>query len=127
MLGRRGFLRSIGAAVLGASLALKAPIESVIDRAFSDGIATPWALRAGDCFSIEGVYAVNPITLWPLANHQLFVVTQPVEAGEFIDEDTIWPKLITDGPYQTVSQQPLPGAKLGLMVAPGVTKWRVEG
>lgn len=127
MLGRRGFLQYIGAAVLGAALALKAPIESAIDTAFSDGIATPWALSVGDCFSIEGVYAINPITYARTNRHQLFVATQAVEAGEFIDEDSVWPKLVTEGTYQTVSQQPAPGAKVGLMVAPGVTKWRVEG
>ncbi len=114
MIGRRGFLQSIGALVLGAAIAVKAEAFEPLAQMFSDGIKTTTDLMRGDLFTIEGVYAVNPMTYATTKMLQKFVVTADVTSGEYLDEDVIYPRIMTAGPYQNVSNQPKPHAKLSV-------------
>lgn len=112
MIGRRGFLRAIGAGVLGLSLALKTPDDGPLARFFSDGLRWPDAMRRGDLVTIEGVYAVNPATQTPTAHLQRFVVVEDVIGGTFIEDGSMWPPMYDTGMYQNVSALPSPSARV---------------
>lgn len=123
MIGRRGFFKAIGAGVLGMALALKVPEKDAILAAFSDGLTSPVTLRVGDVFSIEGVYALNPITGVNSGRLQTFVTTVKVDRGELFDADAIWPQMQTEGIYANVSDLPEPNAAVGVMLYPGKMEW----
>ena len=103
MIGRRGFFRRIGTAVLGAAIALRVPQEGPLARFLDDGLKWPQALQRGDVFTIEGVHAINPITSQRTTRLQQFVVTWDVAGGSFVDEDVVYP---------TVRDWPAPHARI---------------
>lgn len=72
----------------------------------TDGWTTNSGLKAGDVFTISGVYAVNPVTKATLPHLQPFVITANVTTNTTNSNTTsivISPPLITSGPYQNVS------------------------
>lgn len=72
----------------------------------TDGWTTNSGLKAGDVFTISGVYAVNPVTKATLPHLQPFVITADVTTNTTSSNTTsivISPPLITSGPYQNVS------------------------
>lgn len=91
----------------------------VIDGA-SNSI-TGWA-KAGDVFTIAGVYAVNPVpgegttgkTVMPYLQ-QFTVISDATSSGAGAVTLTIAPAIIVDGPYQTVSAAPADNAALTFM------------
>jgi len=71
----------------------------------TDGWASSTTLKAGDVFTIDSVYMVNPKTKAATSILQNFVVTADVTADETTTVDTnlvISPPIITSGPHQTV-------------------------
>lgn len=72
-------------------------------------------IKAGDVFTISGVYAVNPVTKATLAFLQQFVVKADVTANETTTATTtltIAPAIITSGANQTVSAVPADSATI---------------
>lgn len=72
----------------------------------TDGWTTSSLLKQGDVFTINGVYAVNPVTKATLPHLQPFVIKSNVTTAASAANTTsivISPPLITTGPYQTVS------------------------
>jgi hypothetical protein len=71
-------------------------------------------VKAGDVFTIAGVYAVNPITKATLPYLQQFVVNADADSGASTGPSTlnISPAIITSGAYQTVSAAPADNAAI---------------
>lgn len=72
----------------------------------TDGWDTVSTIKQGDVFTIDGVYAVNPVTKATLPHLQQFVVKADVTANATTTSSTtltISPPIITTGAFQTVS------------------------
>lgn len=72
----------------------------------TDGWSTSVDLNKGDVFTIDGVYAVNPVSKATQPFLQQFVITEDVTTNSNASNDTnltISPPIITSGAYQTVS------------------------
>lgn len=72
----------------------------------TDGWDTVATIKEGDVFTIDGVYAVNPVTKATLPHLQQFVVRADVTAHATTTSSTtltISPPIITSGAFQTVS------------------------
>jgi hypothetical protein len=72
----------------------------------TDGWDSSATLKAGDVFTIDGFYMVNPQTKASTGILQNFVVTADVTANETTSNDTtltIAPPIIISGPHQTVT------------------------
>ena len=72
----------------------------------TDGWTTNSGLKAGDVFTISGLYAVNAVTKATLPHLQQFVITTNVTTNTTSSNTTsivISPPIITSGPYQNVS------------------------
>lgn len=72
----------------------------------TDGWDTATTIKDGDVFTIDGVYAVNPVTKATLPHLQQFVVRADVTAHVTTTSSTtltISPPIITSGAFQTVS------------------------
>lgn len=72
-------------------------------------------LKAGDVFTIDAVFAVNPVSKDTLDYLQPFVLTADVTANATTTNNTtltISPAIITSGPYQTVSAAPADAATI---------------
>lgn len=70
-------------------------------------------LKAGDVFTLEGVYALNPRSKESLGLLQTFVVKQDVVSGSTGEAMLfVSPPIITEGPYATVSAEPADQAAL---------------
>lgn len=75
----------------------------------TDGWDNSATITAGDVFTIDGVYAVNPISKATLPFLQQFVVLSDTTCAASSANETsltITPAIITSGPYQTVSAAP---------------------
>lgn len=76
---------------------------------------TTGTVKRGDKFTIDGVYAVNPVSKDRLDFLQEFVVNADVTAsGTGTATINISPAIITSGPFQTVSAAPADNAPLNL-------------
>lgn len=85
--------------------------QSLITDGWSNSITG--IVKAGDVFTIAGVYAVNPITKATLPYLQQFVVTADgTSSGAGALTMTISPAIIASGEYQTVSAAPADNAAL---------------
>ena len=72
----------------------------------TDGWASSTTIKAGDVFTLDGVYMVNPKTKSSTGILQQFVTTADVTADETTTNDTtltISPPIILSGPHQTVT------------------------
>lgn len=84
----------------------------------TDGWDTVATIKAGDVFTIDAVFAVNPVTKATLPHLQQFVVTTDATANATTTNTTtltISPPIITSGAFQTVSAAPLDGATITIM------------
>ena len=75
----------------------------------TDGHTASKDLKAGDVFTIDAVFAVNPVSKDSLDFLQQFVLVSDVTSNASAANDTtltISPAIITTGPYQTVSAAP---------------------
>lgn len=72
----------------------------------TDGWTTNSSLKAGDVFTISGLYAVNPVTKATLVHLQQFAIVTTVTTATVSSNTTsivISPAIISTGPYQNVS------------------------
>lgn len=91
---RTGTIQVNGAGQTGSSLALK-------------GLAANATIKAGEVFTVAGVYAVHPETKQTYSFLQQFVVTADATADASGNVTvSISPAIITSGAYQTVSGSP---------------------
>lgn len=84
----------------------------------TDGWDTVTTLKQGDVFTIDAVFAVNPVTKATLPHLQQFVVKADVTADATTTSSTtltISPPIITDGAFQTVSAAALNDATITIM------------
>lgn len=75
----------------------------------TDGWDASVTIKQGDVFTIDGVYAVNPVTKVTLPHLQQFVVKADATANATTTSTTtltISPPIITSGAFQTVSAAP---------------------
>jgi hypothetical protein len=77
-----------------------------------------FALKAGDIFTIDGVYMVNPITYENSGHLQQFSVQADV-SGSSTASLSISPAIITSGQLQTVTASPANGAAISFLGATG--------
>lgn len=89
---------------------------------FTDLVTDGWSaaaanrLRAGDVFTIAGVFAVQPITKQVLPDLQRFVVASDVSSDASGNATVrIYPAIIAGGAYQTVSARPADNAALTVL------------
>ena len=88
----------------------------------TDGWATSAGLKAGDVFTIDGVFAVNPVSRETLDFLQQFTLVADVTTNANAANDTnltISPPIITSGPYQTVSAAPANNAPINYLGTAG--------
>ncbi len=80
-------------------------------------VSTTGILKAGDVFTIAGVFAVNPKTKAKLSFLQQFVVTADANSGASTGPAalTISPPIITSGAYQTVNAAPADNAAITVL------------
>lgn len=84
----------------------------------TDGWDTVATIKQGDVFTIDAVYAVNPVTKATLPHLQQFVVTADATANVTTTSTTtltISPPIITSGAFQTVSAAPQDDATITVM------------
>lgn len=84
----------------------------------TDGWDTVTTLKQGDVFTIDAVFAVNPVTKATLPHLQQFVVKADVTADATTTSSTtltISPPIITSGAFQTVSAAALNDATITIM------------
>lgn len=100
-----------GATQTGATLVTKGWTNSVTN-----------VLRAGDVFTIAGVYAVNPITKDSTGRLQHFVVTANANSGASTGPATlsISPSIVTSGTTQNVTASPADSAAITVLGATAV-------
>ena len=83
----------------------------------TDGWGT-YALKAGDVFTIDGVYAVNPVSYARQPFLQQFTLTADV-SGSSTATLSFSPSIITSGQLQTVSASPADNAAISFVGATG--------
>lgn len=82
-------------------------------------------LKAGDVFTIDGVYAVNPISKIASSELQDFVVQADIDSnGAGQCEVVIAPAIITSGAYQTVSAAPADDAPITIKTGSANTSYK---
>lgn len=105
MISRRGFLTAVAGLVAAPALLEAAPETLDIYREGGDAAAFSWneqTLQKGDIFTIEGVYALNPLTYQATAHLQQFVVTADV-SGVSVPIEAIYPRMLQRGEYANVT------------------------
>jgi len=81
-------------------------------------------LKAGDVFTIAGVFAVQPITKQVLADLQRFVVASDVSSdGSGNATVRIYPAIIAGGAYQNVSARPADNAAITVLTGTANTAY----
>ena len=82
-------------------------VKTTMTQTFAtDGWTTNVGLKQGDVFTIADVYDVNPVTKATLPHLKMFVLTADCTTNTTNSNQTtltIYPALITTGPYQNVS------------------------
>lgn len=79
--------------------------------------STTGILKAGDIITIEGVYAVNPVTKETLSFLRQFTVLEDADSGASTGPATltISPPIITSGAFQTCSAAPADDAEITVL------------
>ena len=79
--------------------------------------STTGILKAGDVFTIAGVYAVNPVTKATLSFLKQFVVTADADSGASTGPATltIYPAIISSGAFQNCSATPADNAAITVL------------
>lgn len=88
--------------------------------------STTGILKAGDIFTIDGVYAVNPVSKQSTGRLQTFTVTADANSGASTGPAalTISPPIITSGAYQTVSAAPADNAPITVKTGTSNTSYK---
>ena len=88
--------------------------------------STTGILKAGDVFTITGVYAVNPGTKTSTGRLQTFTVLADANSGASTGPAalTISPPIITSGAFQTVTAAPADNAPITVKTGTGGTAYR---
>ena len=81
------------------------------------GLGT-YAFKAGDVFTVAGVYAVNPVSYIDTNDLQQFVITADASGSSTVTLN-ISPSIITSGPLQTVTNSPDNNAAVSFLGATG--------
>ena len=85
---------------------------------YTEGWGTVQTIKKGDVFTIDAVFAVNPVTKVTLPHLQQFVVREDVTAHATTTSSTtltISPPIITSGAFQTVSAAALDDATVTIV------------
>ena len=87
---------------------------------------TAGILKAGDVFTIAGVFAVNPVSKVSTGRLQTFTVLADAAAGATTGPAalTISPPIITSGAFQTVTAQAADGAEIVVKTGTGGTGYK---
>jgi hypothetical protein len=103
MVTRRAFMGGLLGVV--AALAVTPAIEAAPTAAPAVPLETGGeVLQVGDVFTIQGRFAINPVTQKSMGVLRRFVVTQASTAGELaISPERFNPRLIDAGPYRNVN------------------------
>ena len=88
--------------------------------------STTGILKAGDVFTIDGVFAVNPSTKASTGRLQTFTVLADANSGASTGPAalTISPPIITSGAFQTVTAAPANDAPITVKTGTGGTAYR---
>lgn len=88
--------------------------------------STTGVLKAGDVFTIAGVYAVNPVSRASTGRLQTFTVLEDADSGASTGpaDLTISPPIITSGAYQTVSAAPADNADITVKTGTAGAQYR---
>jgi hypothetical protein len=93
-----------------------ASVKTTMTQTFqTDGWTVDSGLKAGDVFTIAGVYDVNPVTKATLPHLKQFVITTDVTTTNPNTNATvltIYPAIISSGAYQNVSAAPADNAAI---------------
>lgn len=105
-MNRRAFLASLGigaaAIALDPELLLWKPgARSIFLPTPAPSLVTSVGLTIGDVFTIDGLYAINPVTGRGTGYLQNYIITATTEAGE-ISPAIVCPRIVTSGEYQNV-------------------------
>jgi len=108
-MNRRHFIKLLAAVPALAAL----PLDDLWKKVAPTGPISQWpvtqTLTKGDIFTIEGTYAINPMTREPLPFLQNFVVTADVTSSGMAQFS---PHIYDDGPYQNVAVRPDDSAQI---------------
>lgn len=100
-----------------------AATTSLITQAWTSAVAV--RLKAGDVFTIAGVYAVNPETKISTSKLQQFTCTADASSdGAGALTAIISPAIIAGGAYQTVTARPASGAAITILTGTASTAYR---
>ena len=114
-MNRRHFLRTLATVaagvVLDPEMLLWRPGVKTIFLPPPQSLLAPCNLTRGDIFTVEGVYAINPMTLDVLLYEKQCVITANVRQGESV-RGRFWPSFQSEGFYQNVSNEPMQNAKI---------------
>lgn len=93
---------------------------TLVTKGWSNSITN--VVRAGDIFTIAGVFAVNPVTKDSTQRLQQFVVTAAANSGASTGPATISisPSIVTSGTTQTVTASPADNAAITMLGATAV-------
>lgn len=88
--------------------------------------STTGILKAGDVFTIAGVFAVNPISKQSTGRLQTFTVLADADSGASTGPAalTISPPIITSGAYKTVSAVPADNAAITVKTGTGGSSYK---
>lgn len=88
--------------------------------------STTGVLKAGDVFTIAGVFAVNPVSKQSTGRLQTFVVRADANSGATTGPAslTVSPPIIADGAYQTVSAAPADNAPITVVSGAAGTSYK---
>lgn len=88
--------------------------------------STTGILKAGDVFTLAGVFAVNPVSKVSTGRLQTFTVLADANSGATTGPAalTISPPIITSGAYQTVSAVPADNAAIVVKTGTGGTSYK---
>lgn len=122
MIDRRAFLRRFGFGTVAAAAAasgvvdlerlLWVPGEKTIFLPEPDILPVAFDLAVGDLLTVEGWYALNPITLKPTTLLKQFLVTQNMKSGGVLQESRLYPKVIREGCYSNTWAPPVKGQRI---------------
>ena len=88
------------------------PTASTITLTIDDSSVATATIVAGDVFTIDNVYAVNPVSKASTGRLQDFTVTTLSTLSGGGGTVTVSPNIVTTGPYQNVVAAPVDGAGL---------------
>lgn len=88
--------------------------------------STTGILKAGDVFTIAGVFSVNPVSKVSTGRLQHFTVLADANSGASTGPAalTVSPPIITSGAYQTVTAAPADNAAITVVTGTGGTAYR---